>query len=192
MTNFTQAAAAGTEATASVPADGSPATNQTALSAVNGPGASDATIIALLSAALSALTAGPSLSTSTTVSNTSGAATGLSSASVATTIPAPITVATTPAATTAPAPPPSCAQWGLGSLKACTSLFPWPPFVDDGEERLWYCITKGTYVGITTINALAISAVSGVSSSSMVSHKTQAAAVASFNLLLGLGLVQIR
>jgi hypothetical protein len=64
--------------------------------------------------------------------------------------------------------------------------------VDDGADRLWYCITKGRYVGVTSVNALAMAGVTGVSSASMISHKTQAAALGSFNTLLSLGLVEIR
>jgi hypothetical protein len=64
--------------------------------------------------------------------------------------------------------------------------------IDDGQERLWYCITKGRYVGVTTVNALAMAAVTGVSSASMISHKTQASAIGSFNTLLSLGLIEIR
>jgi hypothetical protein len=69
---------------------------------------------------------------------------------------------------------------------------PLTAIVDDDTERLWYCITKGRHVGVTSVNALAIAGVTGVSSASMISHKSQASALASFNTMLTLGLVEIR
>jgi hypothetical protein len=59
------------------------------------------------------------------------------------------------------------------------------------EHPLWYCITKGLYVGITLNNALALGAVSGVSRCAMKSFKSQVQALASFNELLGYGMVAI-
>ncbi|KAK7008538.1 hypothetical protein R3P38DRAFT_3210865 [Favolaschia claudopus] len=47
--------------------------------------------------------------------------------------------------------------------------------------RVWYCITKGKYVGVTRNNSLALGAVVGVSGGTMRSFKTQALALQSFN-----------
>ncbi|KAJ7083931.1 hypothetical protein B0H15DRAFT_951684 [Mycena belliarum] len=59
------------------------------------------------------------------------------------------------------------------------------------EERFWYCITRGRYVGVTLSNALAIGAVSGVSRSSMKSYKSQQAALESFNDALRYNMVTV-
>ncbi|KAJ7675301.1 hypothetical protein B0H17DRAFT_1207810 [Mycena rosella] len=52
------------------------------------------------------------------------------------------------------------------------------------DAPLWYAITRGHYVGVTLSNALALGAVSGVSSSSMKSYRSQMLAVAAFNEML--------
>jgi hypothetical protein len=108
----------------------------------------------------------------------------------------PPTVAVVSTATTATVPAPSVLRtsgpWVVEGLYLVVPTGPLTAIVDDGAEHLWYCITKGRYVGVTTVNALAIAAVSGVSSGSMISHKTQALAVGSFNSLLSLGLIEIR
>ncbi|KAK7019609.1 hypothetical protein R3P38DRAFT_3199259 [Favolaschia claudopus] len=49
------------------------------------------------------------------------------------------------------------------------------------EVVLWYCITRGKWVGVTRSNSLALGAVVGVSGSHMKSYKTQALALAAFN-----------
>ncbi|KAJ7244507.1 hypothetical protein C8J57DRAFT_1524984 [Mycena rebaudengoi] len=194
MTDLNQAPAPGT---GSVPAAGSappPAAGPTAvfqlltaaLAALNGPG-SDPTAVALLSAALAAL--------------------ALPSGGVSVAAVTPVAAPPSPMDTTPTAAAPAVVPVGLAAppLMLCTTgpwlveglylVVPTGPLtavVDDGAEHLWYCITKGRYVGVTTVNALAIAAVSGVSSGSMISHKTQALAMASFNTLLALGLVEIR
>ncbi|KAJ7932990.1 hypothetical protein B0H13DRAFT_1856600 [Mycena leptocephala] len=58
------------------------------------------------------------------------------------------------------------------------------------ENPLWYCITKGLYVGVTLNNALALGAVSGVSRSSMKSFKSQVLVLACFNELLEYGMMK--
>ncbi|KAJ7747898.1 hypothetical protein DFH07DRAFT_962317 [Mycena maculata] len=66
------------------------------------------------------------------------------------------------------------------------------PVADGADGPLWYCITKGTYVGVHTSHALALTAVQGVGSSAMKSYKTQALAVAAFNEMLAYRMVAIR
>ncbi|KAJ7735251.1 hypothetical protein DFH07DRAFT_780047 [Mycena maculata] len=66
------------------------------------------------------------------------------------------------------------------------------PVADDAEAPLWYCITKGTYVGVHTSQALALTAVQGVRNSGMKSYKTQSLAVAAFNEMLAYRMVAIR
>jgi hypothetical protein len=104
-----------------------------------------------------------------------------------------------PEAAPTPVPPVASAPtlrttgpWEVEGLYLVVPTGPLTAIVDDGEERLWYCIAKGRYVGVTTVNALAMAAVTGVSSASMIGHKTQLAAMSSFNTLLSLGLIQIR
>jgi hypothetical protein len=62
---------------------------------------------------------------------------------------------------------------------------------DDTSERMWYCISRGLYVGITLSNPLALAAVVGVSGSSMKGHKTQAKAVAAFNEMLAFHMISV-
>ncbi|KAJ7784912.1 hypothetical protein DFH07DRAFT_763525 [Mycena maculata] len=72
-------------------------------------------------------------------------------------------------------------------------LIPEAPVADGEDTPLWYCITKGTFVGVHLNHALVLAAVSGVSGSAMESYKTQALAVDAFNEMLGFhGMVQIR
>ncbi|KAJ7722082.1 hypothetical protein B0H16DRAFT_1737893 [Mycena metata] len=59
------------------------------------------------------------------------------------------------------------------------------------DTKWWYCITKGTYIGVTLSHALAVNAVSGVSCSAMKAYPTQAQAIVSFNELLGYNLVVV-
>ncbi|KAJ7766367.1 hypothetical protein DFH07DRAFT_955418 [Mycena maculata] len=86
--------------------------------------------------------------------------------------------------------------WIAGALyivvpAAPLQLIAEPPRQEGDEGDLWYAITKGTYVGVHQSQGLALAAVSGVSSSSMRSYKTQALAVAAFNEMLGYNMVSI-
>ncbi|KAK6971923.1 hypothetical protein R3P38DRAFT_3241328 [Favolaschia claudopus] len=58
-----------------------------------------------------------------------------------------------------------------------------PTYATPEEAPRWYSITKGKYVGVTTNNALAVAAVSGVSGFNMKKHRTQLLALAEFNLM---------
>ncbi|KAJ7471336.1 hypothetical protein B0H11DRAFT_1913956 [Mycena galericulata] len=60
---------------------------------------------------------------------------------------------------------------------------------DNGEG--WYAVIRGRAVGVTQDNALALSAVLGVSNNSMKSHKTLSAALFYFDHALDIGLVEI-
>jgi hypothetical protein len=62
---------------------------------------------------------------------------------------------------------------------------------EDQSERIWYCITRGLYVGITLNNPLALAAVIGVSGGAMKGHKTQSKALAAFNELLAFNMVLV-
>ncbi|KAJ7867028.1 hypothetical protein B0H13DRAFT_2352116 [Mycena leptocephala] len=64
-----------------------------------------------------------------------------------------------------------------------------PPFGD--PTPVWYCITKGRFIGITLSNALALSATVGVSGFAMKGYKMQAIAVGVFNQMLGYRMVAI-
>ncbi|KAJ7751469.1 hypothetical protein B0H14DRAFT_3513253 [Mycena olivaceomarginata] len=85
--------------------------------------------------------------------------------------------------------------WVAGALFLVVPTGPLTHIPEDpapeGLETLWYCITRGKYIGLTTNNSLAMAAVIGVSRSSMKSYKTQALAVAAFNEMLQFNLVQI-
>jgi hypothetical protein len=65
------------------------------------------------------------------------------------------------------------------------------PDAVEGEEKQWYAITRGLYVGVTLSNSLAVNAVSGVSRSSMKGHATQALAAAAFNEMLAYNMVTV-
>ncbi|KAJ7772554.1 hypothetical protein DFH07DRAFT_767875 [Mycena maculata] len=80
--------------------------------------------------------------------------------------------------------------WVAGTLYlvvpiAPLSVIPEARLAEDEDQRLWYCISKDTYIGVHTSHALAVAAVSGVSGSAMKSYKTQILAVDAFNELLG-------
>ncbi|KAJ7830848.1 hypothetical protein B0H13DRAFT_1915746 [Mycena leptocephala] len=64
-----------------------------------------------------------------------------------------------------------------------------PPFGD--PTPVWYCITKGRFIGVTLSNALALSATVGVSGFAMKGYKTQAIAVGVFNQMLGYRMVAV-
>ncbi|KAK7043465.1 hypothetical protein R3P38DRAFT_3177874 [Favolaschia claudopus] len=51
----------------------------------------------------------------------------------------------------------------------------------DEDTPVWYCISKGRYVGVTLIHAVALAAILGVSGGSMRSYKTQVKALEAFN-----------
>ncbi|KAJ7156553.1 hypothetical protein C8R43DRAFT_1125748 [Mycena crocata] len=103
----------------------------------------------------------------------------------------------------APAPVPlpapvgfmSTGPWVAGNLYLVVPTSPLlqlaePEYTVD-EGPTWYCITKGKYIGLTLSNALALSAVVGVSGGNMKGYKTQAAALAAFNEMRGYGLVAV-
>ncbi|KAJ7145447.1 hypothetical protein C8R43DRAFT_953499 [Mycena crocata] len=76
--------------------------------------------------------------------------------------------------------------WLIGGLYIVVLTSPLMSIVEeDAEDKLWYCITEGKFVGVTTSNSLALRAVSRVSGSSMAGHKTQALAIQEFNQMLG-------
>jgi hypothetical protein len=64
-----------------------------------------------------------------------------------------------------------------------------PPFGD--PTSVWYCITKGRFIGVTLSNALALSATVGVSGFAMKGYKMQAIAVGVFNQMLGYYMVAV-
>ncbi|KAJ7777829.1 hypothetical protein DFH07DRAFT_950883 [Mycena maculata] len=84
--------------------------------------------------------------------------------------------------------------WIAGNLYVVVPSGPLLPLAKDpvpeGEDApLWYCITKGSYIGVTLSNDLVIAAVTGVSSSRMKSYKTQALALTAFNEAQSYGLL---
>ncbi|KAJ7138903.1 hypothetical protein C8R46DRAFT_1047155 [Mycena filopes] len=82
--------------------------------------------------------------------------------------------------------------WIAGALYHVVPSGPLLPVPqDEDEDGLWYCITSGTFVGVTLSQALASKAVVGVPRSGMKSHKTQARALAAFNELLRFDLVTV-
>ncbi|KAJ7169365.1 hypothetical protein C8R43DRAFT_945304 [Mycena crocata] len=108
--------------------------------------------------------------------------------------PAPASPNATAAATPAAAPTGFLTHgpWLVGGLYIVVPTSPLMAIVEeDAEDKLWYCITQGKFVGVTTSNTLALRAVSRVSGSSMAGHKTQALAVQEFNQMLGYSMVAI-
>ncbi|KAJ7907846.1 hypothetical protein B0H13DRAFT_2331943 [Mycena leptocephala] len=107
----------------------------------------------------------------------------------------PVATPATPAPTqpvtlqTPPLPAAPCKHrfshpWSLGRRLPlpCGPVGPLMPIAEeDQSERIWYCITRGLYVGITLNNPLALTAVIGVSGGAMKGHKTQSKALAAFN-----------
>ncbi|KAJ7061575.1 hypothetical protein C8F01DRAFT_1252355 [Mycena amicta] len=59
------------------------------------------------------------------------------------------------------------------------------------DDVRWYAVSRGTHVGVTTINALAVDCISGVSDGRQKSFSTQIAAAEYFNQLLSLGVVAV-
>ncbi|KAJ7702735.1 hypothetical protein B0H17DRAFT_1194613 [Mycena rosella] len=83
--------------------------------------------------------------------------------------------------------------WIVGSLYVVPTA-PLTTIAEDAEadpERLWYCITRGKYMGVTLSNPLALAATSGFSRGAMKSHKTQLLALEAFNEMLGYQLVAV-
>ncbi|KAJ7266203.1 hypothetical protein C8J57DRAFT_1718152 [Mycena rebaudengoi] len=198
MTHLSQAAATGTHCVPWAPRHrlcrGNPAVFQlltAALASLNSTGTSDPTAVTLLSAALSALTS-PSAADSPTPTTLPSTATTASAPMANVGVSTGTSTATTPS--TAPTTPVlrTVGPWVVEGLYLVVPSGPLTAIIDDGEEHLWYSITKGRYVGVTTVNALTMAAVTRVSSASMISHKTQASAMSSFNTLRSLGLVEIR
>ena len=100
----------------------------------------------------------------------------------------------TPAVPLAPAPIGFLTQgpWIVGSLYVVVPSGPLLPIVEDHVvDPVWYCITRGHYVGITLSNALGLAAVSGVSGGALKGYNTQALAVAAFNEMLQYGMVAV-
>jgi hypothetical protein len=86
--------------------------------------------------------------------------------------------------------------WVAGALYIVVPSAPLAAIPEDppafGESfPLWYCITRGHFVGCTLSNALALNATLGVSGSAMKSYKSQALAVAAFNQLLGYQMITV-
>ncbi|KAJ7115654.1 hypothetical protein C8R43DRAFT_1138112 [Mycena crocata] len=115
-------------------------------------------------------------------------------------LPAAASDATTDAAPAPAAPPGILAPaaflthgpWLVGGLYIVVPTAPLMAIVEaDAEDKLWYCISQGKFVGITTSNALALRATVRVSGSSMRSFKTQSQAVLEFNDLLRYQMVAV-
>ncbi|KAJ7812690.1 hypothetical protein B0H13DRAFT_1926024 [Mycena leptocephala] len=87
----------------------------------------------------------------------------------------PAPVAPTSVPTVAPPPTPAGFRthgpWVVGALYTVVPSGPLlliaEPDAVEGEEKQWYAITRGLYVGVTLSNSLAVNAVSGVSRSGM-------------------------
>ncbi|KAJ7149501.1 hypothetical protein C8R43DRAFT_1128494 [Mycena crocata] len=75
--------------------------------------------------------------------------------------------------------------WIAGALYVVVPSGPLLPIAepDYGEDDgpTWYCITKGTFVGVTLSNALASMATVSIRASNMKGYKTQSLALAAFN-----------
>ncbi|KAJ7117330.1 hypothetical protein C8R43DRAFT_960628 [Mycena crocata] len=82
--------------------------------------------------------------------------------------------------------------WVVKSLYLVVPTAPLMAVVEaDEEDKYWYAITSGRWVGITLNNTLAVRAVTGARGSHMKGYKTQAEALAAFNELLGYSMVNI-
>ncbi|KAJ7735168.1 hypothetical protein B0H16DRAFT_1278185, partial [Mycena metata] len=62
---------------------------------------------------------------------------------------------------------------------------------DDESSPIWYSITKGTFIGVTLNNAMALAATVGISGSCMKGYKTQALALGAFNEMQQFGLLAV-
>ncbi|KAJ7472807.1 hypothetical protein FB451DRAFT_1399005 [Mycena latifolia] len=83
--------------------------------------------------------------------------------------------------------------WIAGALFVVVPGAPLMLVAEDpsSDGALWYCITKGRYVGVTLSNPLALAATTGASCGAMKSYKTQSLAVAAFNEMLKLHMVSV-
>ncbi|KAJ7105138.1 hypothetical protein C8R43DRAFT_1140639 [Mycena crocata] len=85
--------------------------------------------------------------------------------------------------------------WVAGGLYVVVPTGPLLPIAEPeyavDEGPIWYCITKGKYVGLTLSNALALSAVVGVSGGTMKGYKAQTEALATFNEMRQYGFVVV-
>ncbi|KAJ7229585.1 hypothetical protein C8J57DRAFT_1534333 [Mycena rebaudengoi] len=98
--------------------------------------------------------------------------------------------ATTPPTTVGSSFVQSMGLWIAGSLFNVLPPIPLTAVADNSEK--WYAITKGKYIGITPISAIATRAVSGVSNALQVVYHNQAEALATFNFALAHNLTNIR
>ncbi|KAJ7439804.1 hypothetical protein B0H11DRAFT_1934169 [Mycena galericulata] len=109
--------------------------------------------------------------------------------------PAPVPVPATPAPATSADPstpePTSlpATTWMAGELYNEVPTGHLTSVRDNGNG--WYVVIRGRAIGVTQDNALALSAVLGVSNNAMRSHKTLSAAIFSFDHALDIGLVEI-
>ncbi|KAJ7893225.1 hypothetical protein B0H13DRAFT_2339813 [Mycena leptocephala] len=83
----------------------------------------------------------------------------------------------------------TCAPWVAGRM---FSVVPSSPLVGTGEtDETWYTITKGRFVGVTSVHALDQAAIIRVSGAAHKGYTTQAAALRAFNLALEGGYVAV-
>ncbi|KAJ6503114.1 hypothetical protein DFH09DRAFT_1335501 [Mycena vulgaris] len=111
-------------------------------------------------------------------------------------IPVALPIATptpSPAVTPAPGMFLTRGPWVAGSLYQVVPGGPLTHIVEAAgdDQPLWYCITRGHYVGVTLSHALALAAVVRVSGSAMKSYKTQVLAVEAFNEMLQFHMVAV-
>ncbi|KAK6974863.1 hypothetical protein R3P38DRAFT_3238633 [Favolaschia claudopus] len=88
------------------------------------------------------------------------------------------------------------APWIVGSLYITIppqhlSAIPDPPLPAGEDFQYWYCISKGTFVGITLDHGLASLGTLGVSGATWKAHKSQAQALQAFNQYLDLHMVRV-
>ncbi|KAK7028699.1 hypothetical protein R3P38DRAFT_3190316 [Favolaschia claudopus] len=88
------------------------------------------------------------------------------------------------------------APWIFGSLYITIppqhlSAIPDPPLPAGEDFQYWYCISKGTFVGITLDQGLASLGTLGVSGATWKAHKSQAQALQAFNQYLDLHMVRV-
>ncbi|KAJ7687790.1 hypothetical protein B0H16DRAFT_1221796, partial [Mycena metata] len=62
---------------------------------------------------------------------------------------------------------------------------------DDESGPTWYSISKGTFIGVTLSNHMALAATVGISGSHMKGYRTQALALAAFNEMQQFGLLGV-
>ncbi|KAJ7031437.1 hypothetical protein C8F04DRAFT_897630, partial [Mycena alexandri] len=62
---------------------------------------------------------------------------------------------------------------------------------DEESSPIWYSITKGTFIGVTLSNHMALAATVGVSGSRMKGYKSQVLALAAFNEMQQFGLLAV-